>query len=101
MKANINKLKPSALQFDVSPAPESLIRIIKCDCLSLQPYSTAAAWCSCSTVCISCDAFCTHHGDDDYRNPQTITRLSTCGEEYDEETDADPGTLEMDSTDTE
>lgn len=86
MNAETKKLEPVSLAPDVSPAPESILRMIKCGCSSSQPCSTAR--CSCSTARISCSVFCACHGDKDCRNPQTTSVWEEENEELDEDEDA-------------
>lgn len=62
LNADTNKLEPVTLPADVSPAPVSVLKMIKCGCSSSQPCSTAR--CSCSTAHISCSVFCACHGDE-------------------------------------
>ncbi len=69
MNLDINKLEPIALPAEVSPAPESVLKMIKCGCSSSQPCKTAR--CSCATARISCSVFCACHGESDCENPQT------------------------------
>ena len=95
MNADTKKLEPIALPADVSPAPVSVLKMIKCGCSSSQPCSSAR--CSCSTARISCSVFCTCHGDNDCKNAHTITAVR--GEEYDEGDDSDSGAPELDILD--
>ena len=81
MNADTNNLEPISLPVDVSPAPESVLKMIKCGCSSAQPCSTTR--CSCSTARISCSVFCACHGDNNCTNPQTITAVR----EYDDDTE--------------
>ena len=86
--AETNKLEPISLPADVSPAPESILRMIRYGCSSSQPCSTTR--CSCSTAHISCSVSCACHGDNGCRNPKTI---SVRAEENDEFEDADEASL--------
>ena len=81
LNADTNKLEPKALPAYVSPAPASVLKMIKCGCSSSQPCSTAR--CSCFTSHISCSVFCACHGDEYCRNKHTITAVRE--EEYDED----------------
>ena len=51
MNADTNKQEPVALPDDVSHAPESVLGMVKCGCLSSQPRSTAC--CNCFSASIA------------------------------------------------
>ena len=57
-------LLPVMLPEDVSPAPISVLKLIKCGCSSGRPCSTAR--CSCASAKLSCTMFCACHGREDW-----------------------------------
>ena len=76
-----HKLEPVGLPADVSPAPISVLKLIKRGCSSSQPCSSTC--CSCSTAGLSCSVFCACHGTEECKNTHTITAVRA--EEYDED----------------
>ncbi len=67
--ATTKMLQPVMLPEDVSPAPISVLKLIKCGCSSGRPCSTAR--CSCASAKLSCSMFCTCRGREDCHNEQT------------------------------
>ena len=62
-------LVPVSLPPDVSPAPDDVLKLIKCGCASSTPCSTSR--CSCSAAQLSCSMFCSCHATNDCRNGHT------------------------------
>ena len=75
------KLEPVPLPANVPLVPESVKKIIKCGCSSLEPCSTAR--CSCTSAGISCSTFCACQASDSCRNPQTVN--STQDDDFEDE----------------
>ena len=62
----LKKLESIGLKVDVSPAPVSLLKMIKYSCSSSQPCFTARY--SCSVARITCSVLCACQGDNDCKN---------------------------------
>ena len=88
MNADTKKLELIGIPINVSPAPESILKMIKCGCSSSKPCSTAR--CSCYAARLSCSVFCSCHGDSDCKNPETIYSIGVDEtDEYDENVEVD------------
>ena len=69
-----NFLVPVMLPDDASPAPDAVLKLIKCGCSSSQP--CASARCSCCAAQLSCSIFCACHGNEDCHNECTKQRYA-------------------------
>ena len=88
MNADTKKLELIGIPINVSPAPESILKMIKCGCSSSKPCSTAR--CSCYAARLSCSVFCSCHGDSDCKNPETVYSIGVDEtDEYDENVEVD------------
>ena len=72
-------LRPICTPKHVPPAPEQVLKLIKCGCSSSNPCSTSC--CSCSSAKISCSVFCNCTGGEGCKNSQTVTVLNDLGED--------------------
>ena len=78
-----NGLVPVPLPPDVRPAPDDVLKMIRCGCSSARPCDTSR--CSCSAARLSCTLFCSCHGNEDCFNVQTkMAYLQTDGDLDDE-----------------
>jgi hypothetical protein len=64
-----NMLVPVPLPSGVSPAPQDVLKMIRCGCSSNRPCSTMR--CSCSPARLSCSMFCGCNGMEECQNEQT------------------------------
>ena len=74
-------LIPCPLPQDVKPAPDDVLKRIRCGCSSTRPCATAR--CSCPASRLSCSVFCGYHGAEDCCNEQT--KSSTLPDEDEDE----------------
>ena len=100
MNADTKRLELIGIPVNVSPAPESVLNMIKCGCSSSTPCSTSR--CSCYAARLSCSVFCSCHGDSNCKNPETNCSVRVDQtEDYDESVECDVETIEVELFDNE
>ena len=76
-----NSLQPTMLPPATKPAPDYILKLVRCSCSSAMPCRSKV--CSCNAARIACTYFCSCQASGACRNEQTATSLAVSEDETD------------------